>query len=387
MGDKVNQEEAITPPASQGNFVSEELAIYTANHFANSYGFNYNNLLQNKTVKKKGGKKVVEHVLEVQDQNKRNAIYLINYQEGGFVIVSGDKRANPILAYSETNQLPTQTNEDVPGGLSVWIKKNVRDISVLGESKQKINQHAGWQAILNSNKTDSEKSKLPPEDTCEPWSIEVDPLLETTWSQANGYNNFAPNYNCSYPTNGRAYAGCVATAIGQVMRYHEYPQTYNWSAMPNNIGSNETSQLLYDIGENVDMNWGCDVSGADDDDMDNTLHHFGYTSAHQIGYEGTNNYEDVKDELDAGRPVIFSGCEKDHVFLGIFPVGRPCHAWVGDGYRSFKACPSGNGYLFFHMNWGWRNGSYNGFFGYNDFTPGEDGSYNYKSEVVVGINP
>ncbi len=59
--------------------------------------------------------------------------------------------------------------------------------------------------------------------------------------------------------------------------------------------------------------WGCEgadipllpnASGADDDDMDDVFQGYGYVNAHQIGYDGTGNYEDVKDELDAGRPVL-----------------------------------------------------------------------------------
>lgn len=121
---------------------------------------------------------------------------------------------------------------------------------------------------------------------------------------------------------------------------------------------------MYDIREEVDIDWGCDASGVHDDKMDNALRSFGYISAHQIGYDETDNYQDVKNEFKSGRPGVFSGCNKDHI-PGIFPVARDCRAWVGDGYRFFTACPSGNGYFYFHMNWGW-NDSYNGFYGYND---------------------
>lgn len=37
------------------------------------------------------------------------------------------------------------------------------------------------------------------------------------------------------------------------------------------------------------------------------------------------------------------------------------------------------------MNWGW-NDRYNGYYGYNDFV-NSNGSYNYKSEVVINIHP
>ncbi|WP_409014644.1 C10 family peptidase [Emticicia sp. 21SJ11W-3] len=48
-------------------------------------------------------------------------------------------------------------------------------------------------------------------------------------------------------SNGRAWAGCVATAMGQIMKYNQKPSTWNWSAMPNTPGSVTTSLLLKDI--------------------------------------------------------------------------------------------------------------------------------------------
>ncbi|MDZ7680815.1 MAG: C10 family peptidase [Fodinibius sp.] len=84
--------------------------------------------------------------------------------------------------------------------------------------------------------------------------------------------------------------------------------------------------------------------------MDDAFRSFGYANALQIGYDGTNNYEDVEDELNAGRPVVFSGCEEGNFGPISYPDG--CHAWVADGYRSGTMCPSGNTYLLFHMNWG-----------------------------------
>lgn len=59
------------------------------------------------------------------------------------------------------------------------------------------------------------------------------------------------------------------------------------------------------------------------------------------------------------------------------------HAWVGDGYSRGKVCPSGDYYTSIHMNWGW-NGTYNGYYAFNNFNPG-DSEYNRNSEVVIQI--
>jgi streptopain len=391
-------------PESPGNFVNIKLAKYAAEQFANSFDFNYDNLARRK-IKQSNKEKVVKNVLRLKSGKNKTALYLINYKKGGFVIVPADKRESPILAYSEINSLPTSKDQQVPAGFAFWTNQKVKKISALRSAKSKnqsIPMHFGWEGVLSTKKgapSPDPSIIYPPDDPpCESWRKQVGPLVQTNWGQADGYNNLAPDYGCDYPFNGRAFSGCVATAIAQIMRYHEYPQWYEWSVMPdvviNKTGYNAdvVSGLMRNIGDRVDMSWGCEgadiplipnASGADDDDMDNVFQSYGYVNAHQIGYDGTGNYEDVKDELDAGRPVLFSGCEEGSFGPISYPNG--CHAWVGDGYRSGSLCPSGGTYLLFSMNWGWA-GKYNGFYGLGNFEPG-DHDYDYKSEVVIGIQP
>ncbi len=42
-------------------------------------------------------------------------------------------------------------------------------------------------------------------------------------------------------------------------------------------------------------------------------------------------------------------------------------------------------YLLFHMNWGW-GGTYNGWYNYNNFNPG-DFTFNYQTGMVYNIIP
>lgn len=49
-------------------------------------------------------------------------------------------------------------------------------------------------------------------------------LLKTHWHQDNPYNN---SLNADQPL------GCVTIAVGQIMKYHNYPTSFNWAAMPN----------------------------------------------------------------------------------------------------------------------------------------------------------
>ena len=375
---------------AQQKIVSEDFARYTATYFANEVSFNYNYMVKGKLLKRKGKQKEVESVLALKDSTKQPALFLVNYKEKGFVIISGDKTANPVLAYSDENSLP-KNEEEISDGLGYWLSYNVADITDLREDENydALEVEKVWKPVLNAYSPDQELYVIePPDDGCTPSSTVVGPLLQTTWGQADGYNNYAPYLGCSYPYNGNALSGCVATAMAQVIRYHESPYNwYNWNSMPNGSGNNAVSELMVDAGNVVGMNWGCNSSyttGTGDiaPALRNT---FGYNSATQINYEGTNNYNDVRDDLDDGLPVIFSGCGKAYVF-GI-PYPKDCHAWVAEGYHRYTTCPGGmtTTHLFFYMNWGWQ-GNYNGYYAFNNFHPGSS-DYDYKSKVIINIEP
>ncbi|WP_138430393.1 C10 family peptidase [Fodinibius saliphilus] len=380
-----NETENIQKADLANTSVSKTEAVAVAENFANNYSFQKGSLLSGEPTKKKKTHKTVDHVLTVSNEDSQKSIYLINYHDGGFAVVPADKRLSPIQAFSVSSSMPVTTNDTIPGGLAIWLQQKVNTVNKYRKSKQKISEDSEilWARVLDIKG----KRRLPPDDGgCEEWTNRVDPLLSTTWGQGSGYNDSAPHMGCDYPTNGRAYSGCVATAMAQIINYHEYAPgyNYNWSAMPNSYGSDEVSLLMRDIGDEVSMDYGCDASGADDDDMAPGMRHFGYSSATQVGYEGTTNRYDVIDDLDDGDPVLFNGYEKDYV-LGIFPTNGNGHAWVGDGYIQSKLCPTGNTYLNFHMNWGW-NGSYDGWYAYNEFDPA-DSNYDRNSEVVINIHP
>jgi hypothetical protein len=61
---------------------------------------------------------------------------------------------------------------------------------------------------------------------------------------------------------GKPPVGCVAVATAQIMKYYQYPNSYNWSIMPNNPGSLETARLMKEIGERLGVKYDCDASSA-----------------------------------------------------------------------------------------------------------------------------
>ena len=130
------------------------------------------------------------------------------------------------------------------------------------------------------------------------------PLMTTTWGQRKPYNDSVRFEGC--PTAGTAPTGCVATAMAQVMKFHEFPANYNWANMPDNTGTTETATLMRDIGEAVDMQYSCGGSGAYMNDAASAFSNdFGYQNANYSGF----NRDEVIQQIRWNRPVLLSVLE------------------------------------------------------------------------------
>ncbi|MEK7720033.1 MAG: C10 family peptidase [Bacteroidota bacterium] len=341
-------------------------------------------------------KKSVKNLKTILDDENQQTCHVINYNEGGFVVLSADKRAMPILAYSSNGSFPN-IDTDIPFGLMDWIEYAKSYVKKTKKAKKQPTSSdlTMWNACVMQASVSYIANVISPIDSCGVTPCQdqyetVGPLLQTQWSQGCGYNNLMPYCNDPGYCN-KAPTGCVATAMAQVMKYHNYPTNYNWANMPNSVtssssfGSTEISGLMYDIGVKVDMQYACDGSSADAQSAvpSGLINGFGYSSAQYIGYEGTSNYDVVKNELRSCRPVIFKGGE--NVGWWILKIYGNGHAWVSDGFSSAYYCQIGVSTLYLHMNWGWA-GSYDGFYAFDNFNP-DNHTFNYRSGVVVNIKP
>ena len=145
----------------------------------------------------------------------------------------------------------------------------------------------------------------------------------------------------------------------------------------------DLSQLMYDIGEDVNMVYGCDVSTAYPSDAYNELK---YTYGYSAVYNWQSfNFGTIHSEIQNSRPVLMTGDDS----LDPYAVG---HMWVTDGSRMTYSC-NGDGtadiYRQLHMNWGWY-GSYNGWYNYNNYyIAGTADTVNYNSSnyILTNIHP
>jgi hypothetical protein len=186
------------------------------------------------------------------------------------------------------------------------------------------------------------------------------PLLSTKWNQGQYYNASCPVD--AEGTDGHVPVGCVAVAMAQVMKYHNYPvtgtgshsyshpvygtlsanfgaTTYNWASMPDSLSKydSDVATLLYHVGVSVEMDYTPDQSGAYMSDAAYALEtYFKYSNSLSYVWKSSYSTDEwttiLRTEIDNKRPILYSG------------HGTGGHAFVCDGY-------SGSDY--FHFNWGW----------------------------------
>lgn len=309
--------------------------------------------------------------------------YVFNVAEGGYVIVSADDAAYPVLGYSDSGKIDS-------GNMSPELKW------WLGEYGRQIE----W-----SNENGVSSSVMAPQ--APEGMTEIAPLVKTLWDQGAPYNN-----DCPTPRNSstRCVTGCVATSMAQVMNYHKYPEvgegivsykaddigrtlslnfankSFDWANMLDSYrsgGYNDdqaaaVAYLMKACGFSVEMNYGTDASGASGADISVALKkYFKYDKnlsfVQRIVYSGSQWMKMVYDNLKNVGPVIMNGSA---------PL-QGGHSFVCDGY-------DGNGY--FHFNWGW-NGISDGYYLLDALNPeaqgtgGAAGGFNFSLNGIFGIQP
>lgn len=353
---------------------------------------------QNSSLKKTNARiKQVESVLALNHEvTKEPLIYVVNIQEGGFLLMAADKRVEPILAYSFDNNFVL--DEEIDQGLAAWFETKINYIDYvkanIREPLPEVTRQ--WNAV----------SRIPehfdnPHNNCDfinDHNYNYGSLLQTRWNQGTGFNNLMPVaptqgvFACqsgNLPSNGRYYAGCVPVAIAQIARYHQMPAAYNWAAMDDITGGSETSFFIKYIHDNIPITYACDGTSVSTgvnkgDFFQNKL---GYSSA--ISANWTSSI--VLSNIENNRPVFVEAGSTKKTLFGIKVRGTG-HAWVCDGARSYMFCEQdsygnyyGIGSSSFYMNWGW-GGSNNGYYstGYFNTT---NGSFNYEPKIVYNIIP
>ena len=279
--------------------------------------------------------------------------YVFNLGNEGFVIVAASDNVRPILGYSENGPFDASNPyngamymlETYKNSISYAIEKNIKATPDIA---------AQWRSLENCGRLNSNKRGT------------VGPLVKTKWNQNSPYNLYAPASSAQGAPGGRCYAGCVATAMSQVMKYWNHPAqgtgthsyycpgfgqqsanfgatTYQWDLMPNTLTGASQAQieavatLMYHCGVAVNMGFAPDGSGAFSADVPPAMaQYFDYDYCIQkarASYSLATWNSMLKEEFDLGRPVYYSGQSSEGG-----------HAFVCDGYDEED---------FMHFNFGW----------------------------------
>ena len=328
----------------------------------------------------------------------KTCYYIFNDGSDGFIIVGGDRKAREILGYSSNGAFD---RNNIPEGLN-WLldyyKERIGVAIKLGLRVQEVESSR----VKTAAKSD------------------VAMLLTTEWGQGNPYYQQCPKtVSTDSEKSGKpTLTGCVATAISQIMNYHEWPasaslsddntytytvtsgvttsftrefsSTYAWADMADkytgtdvsttDAQKNAVATLMSDVGRAMMMEYGPTSSGAYTLYAPKILSEvFGYSKA--MRYMDRSFYTDdeweqmMYDELVAHRPILYRGSDAG---------GAGGHAFVCDGYQVSDNT--------FHFNWGW-NGSGNGWFAASgtqalEVTPGSTTyAFSRNNEMVIGLAP
>ena len=293
-------------------------------------------------------------------EQEHQPYYIFNVDGGqGFVIIAGDDNTTPILGYCEQTSFDT---DNIPDNMRGWLENIEEEMESLNNV---ANHHANTPfAVANT------ALNTPPSAT--PYSS-VAPLLTSGWDQGIPYNALTPNH---YVT------GCLATAMAQVMRYHQWPAqtvkeipayttktekiqlkklpitTFDWDDMYDTYSGEDNgdavAKLMLYAGQSLKMDYTAQSSGAQDKDFPTALRkYFGYseqtTLAYRLDYSIAAWNELLQHELSEDRPIIYCGSSSG---------GR--HCFVCDGF---------NDEGLYHINWGWGN-RYDGWFRISVLSPG-----------------
>ena len=337
-------------------------------------------------------------------EKAQTPVYYIFNTETTFVIVSGDDRAEEVLAYGDR---PLNLDR-IPANMQAWLNGYKRQLD--------------WLLMHPDAKVEKPTTAKAPGLKATTYG----PLLTCLWDQTEPYWDL-----CKFTyggTNYQCYTGCPATSASMVLYYWKYPTepvgplpaysstlelgywnsvsftyaalpqvTFDWDNMKDHYGTwkdengtthNETyteaegaavATLMRYVGQAEHMMYGTAAAGGsgiyttDAQVVADMYIGFGYDEAttrlvQKGSYTEAQWAQLLQTEMIESRPVVFMAVDN----------GAGGHAFNVDGYDS-----SLNKY---HINFGW-SGDGNNWCAMNAFSDGEGYTFNSDQQMIIGIQP
>ena len=313
--------------------------------------------------------------LKTLAQTTSYAVY--GFEEGGFAVVSSDDLVPELLGVSSKSYSPENKN------FQWWLNA--------------VNEAVSYAVAHNRRLATTKPSELGYEPV-------VGPLLTTEWDQETPYNNYCPG-----GSNSRCLTGCVATAMAQVLNYHQTPvhgigtrtiyypfqnangeavtanfedHFYDWDNMLDKyVEGNYTSaqahavaELMRDCGVAANMQYGTSLEGGSGaysgDAAEGLRKYFGIETAeckYRDSYSEVDWMAMVYSELSTNGPLYYGGSDPTPFFGG-------GHAFVLHGYRE-------DGMVY--VNWGW-SGDDDGYYDISLLNP-PGMKFSVGQDMIVGV--
>lgn len=208
--------------------------------------------------------------------------------------------------------------------------------------------------------------------------------VKSKWHQDDPFNTAFPLLSDNKP----AKVGCGPLAVGQIMRYFQYPKTFNWDDMPLMYATTTTSKFLYDIAEAAKAEYKIGETPTKTDNLKNVFTQYGYKSDDVV----EANIGGIEQSLKSGSPVMMFG----HDAQG---TG---HSWIATqakiqyytahydvynfgGFKTYRSVGSARQQVYsstsyLYYNWGW-GGYPDGYFLLHEH------DYNKNLKVLLNIKP
>ena len=313
--------------------------------------------------------KIKDSFTQTKDGN--SYYHIFNFENGGFVILSGISGYDAVLGFSDEGKISlieSDRNDGLWGELSKH-EDNIKRV-IKGKIKAPTRVSKQWDKLKQLAESDKNLKTIS-------FTPVVGPLTTTKWKQSGYFNDDIPidENTGERGTN----AGCVPIAIAQALRYYASPtpgvgsvsyedpihgllgtdfcgQTFDYDDMPDTLSEyNATvAKFVYDVGLSMETQYNDRSTGTYRSKIPGALiYNFGFDQGLRwfTTTDSQRYSETLTTEFDAGRIVVLAAKNLDDD--GRIDGG---HCWVADGYGY-----SDDGVEYMHMNWGW-GGLDNGWF-------------------------
>jgi len=302
--------------------------------------------------------------------------YIYNLEPKGFIIVSAENNALPILGYGFESNFKL---DNMPSNLTYLLDVYKTELISLRSSEEAtpLSIQEEWDLYLSSDTDNSNTTR------------DVSPLLDAEFDQSGAWNNALTVFGFYGPV------GCVAVSMSQIMYYWEYPNQgvgsnyynendygilevdfstafYDYDNMAATYATSESQELLYHTGISVNMDYDNSGSGASvvgvypsaEYALENFfLYNENISPIYKDNFSTTEFRNLLKAELENNKPILYSGYSNSNYDGG--------HAWNIDGYQGSNL----------HCNWGW-GGWNNGYFNLSSM-----GGFPSYQTALMGVIP